>query len=334
MPAPGSPRSSAIWPRTCSEKPKAAQRSQQRRRKTSCMRCSASFATWRAPANRWRAELQPLAGAFRVARKLLARVPWRNSLVTPRGSGMADRAERAQSEHANHSTVASALRAASPASPYTQDAQTRELAAQALLAEIQARAQALVRGHFGAVFRRLGLSDVEALIEDAVQHTLLKVAEAGDRFRGDSDAGARSWYSAVLLNYVKSELRKRRRADAAVSQIADPSAQGVGVPAAELLDFKQEYRDCLRTLRALQVALGGARRLPDTLGATRAIWCHLMHAAGVPTSVQVAIWWPDLASSESADNARVRNRLYQLRRRGLLAVRRILQDYRTNGTID
>jgi hypothetical protein len=59
-----------------------------------------------------------------------------------------------------------------------------------------------------------------------------------------------------------------------------------------------------------------------------------MHAAGVPTSVQVAIWWPDLASSESADNARVRNRLYQLRRRGLLAVRRILQDYRTNGTID
>lgn len=83
----------------------------------------------------------------------------------------------------------------------------------------------LVRGLGYALTQRRGVD--EALIEDLVQDALLKILDALDKFRGESQFT--TWARKIAVNLAYTELRRRRWANVSLDEIID-NPEGVFIP--------------------------------------------------------------------------------------------------------
>lgn len=83
----------------------------------------------------------------------------------------------------------------------------------------------LVRGLGYALNQRRGVD--EALIEDLVQDALMKILDALDQFRGESQFT--TWAQKIAVNLAYTELRRRRWANVSLDEIID-NPEGVFIP--------------------------------------------------------------------------------------------------------
>jgi hypothetical protein len=209
--------------------------------------------------------------------------------------------------------------------------ETRDSAAQVLMAEMTLWAPSVVWKAFGRQLRGLPTGEAESLIADAVQSLAVVATTSTSYFRGDEEASARAWCRRVLLSHVSSELRARGRLSHVdlieltpeQSAIDETDAERTGidsVPSAELV----QAVSVLRTIRARVFATHRRRDAETTM---RAVFCYIAYLSGATLDEQVRSLdtraESEAGAPDDAATRRLPNRVYKLRERGRRALRSI-----------
>jgi DNA-directed RNA polymerase specialized sigma24 family protein len=210
--------------------------------------------------------------------------------------------------------------------------EVREAATRKVGRELESWGAGTIRRRYAAAFRDAPSDWIQALIADALQHAMTVAVASRSRPRGRTDAAARSWLRAVVLNFVADEIRRRARVEIVdhLDKLQSDDLRRFDPTAAELQaavadsDAASDLTRAIGVLRSVRVQVLQTYRPRDAQTLLRAIWVFLGHLAGATTDEQIFIWGGAGCLTEKDKPAQ--DRIYQMRRRGRVAIQRALAD--------
>jgi DNA-directed RNA polymerase specialized sigma24 family protein len=202
----------------------------------------------------------------------------------------------------------------------------RQAAARALASQVERQAPGMLRG----------LRYEPTTLEDARQHLLLKASVGSTRFRGESEGEAYVWCRTVLRNFVLGELRKR--ANEALVDDPDRPTEHIPVSSAPAPTATAEgLRARLDAVvsKVLQGIDALHRRPKDQQTVADSVLCYLEATVlGLSAAQQLDRWGYRGSQDDRSDppaEKRALQRIYQYRRRGAVAWRRLVESLRQRG---